>query len=147
MTDQHDPFSDVDDDHGDGGGLAGAGFKRFAGSQSRVDPEGLKVEMCCANCGSGHIVTLEWEELTIAGTNAPGKPPVAPNGWGIDPQQGTLYPTSVICQCGSPLSPHVTPDECRRHVKSALGAAFIGVPQVQGWSQRAESFRNVPQRY
>lgn len=145
MQDQ-DPFADVPDEFGDAGTLGGQAFKRFAGSKRNVQPAGYQVEMCCGTCGDGHVVTLEWKEIVIASTNAPNKAPLAPDQWNVNPAEGSLFPESVRCHCGSNLKPEVTPDECRRTAGTAIARGYVPRELANQWAHEADQFRGAQVR-
>jgi len=127
-----------------GGILSGLGQDDFESVQETIGGEGLQVKMNCRLCGKQHVVTLEWEELFVVGTNGPGVAPLIPTGWQYSENNGACYPAMINCaKCGEDggLCPMVTPQEARDRVNEAVGRGAIPVGAIQMWKQRVSGFR------
>ena len=142
-----DYFEDFERGNKESGGiLSGLGQDDFEEVQESVASDGLQVKMNCRKCGKQHIVTLEWEELYVVGTNGPGVAPLLPTGWQYSENNGRCYPATIHCsKCGEEgaLCPQVTPDEARDRVNDAVGRGAVQMGQIQMWKQRVDQHRGV----
>lgn len=142
-VDYFDDF-DVPGDREGGGIFTGSlGQAEFESVRNFVDPEnGLGNRMSCRNCGKAAIVWIGWEELYIIGTNGPGVAPLLPQGFQYSENNNDVYPTTSKClKCGTPVCPHVTPDEAREHVNAATNAGYIPMGAIHQWQQAAQAHR------
>lgn len=142
-----DPGVDYFDDvlrKDDAGVFGGLGIEDYDGLKEEISPEGLKIRMNCRSCGKEHDVTLEWQELYIAGTNGlPGASLLLPNGWQYSQNNGKLYPANIKCsKCPDGfLCPQITPDEARARVNDALSQNLIDPNLLAQWKQQVTMYR------
>lgn len=142
-VDYFDDYFEAENNPAGAGILKGGALGQYEGVRESMGPDGLQVKMACRKCGKDHMVTLEWEELFVCGTNGPGKPPLFPRGWRYSENNGTMYPSLQCSKCGGEdaLCPHVTPDECRRHVNAAVQRGFIAPQMIEVWKQKVAAHR------
>lgn len=128
---------------GNAGILQSAGLDDYDGVSEKVQPDGVAIEINCRFCNSKRGIVLEWPELYQVGSNVPGAPPLLPPGWRFSQNNGTA---AFIHQCPAcsqreGLAIHMTPEEARRHVTSAVEAGIISKPAVQAWGQQVARLR------
>lgn len=147
-VDYFDEFFEADNNPAGQGILKGGGLGQYENLREAMSPEGLNIKMACRKCGKDHMVTLEWEELFVCGANSPDSGLLLPSGWRYSENNGSLYPELRCSKCGADeaLCPHVTPDECRRHVNAALSRGFIDPRAVQMWKQKIDMYRSGGQQ-
>jgi len=124
-----------------GGVFAGLGIDDYEGVKEQVSPDGLTIRMNCRACNKPREVTLDWKELTIVGSNGPGKSLVMPPGWDYSRNNAKLYPANIPCNCGAALCPQITPDEAKQRVVDAVSQGLVQPAQVQAWVQQVDLYR------
>jgi hypothetical protein len=138
-----DYFDDLNQEGQENPGIfKGGGLSGYEGVSEYLGPEGIEVKMQCRQCGRECIVTLEWEELFVCGSNGPGLSLLLPNGWRYSENNGTMYSANQ-CRCGAKegFCPHVTPDECRRHVQAAIARGLVSRQQALAWKAKVDQYR------
>ena len=129
----------------DAGGIYdGHGLDDYEGMHETVTPQGVRIRMNCRKCGQQHDVTLDWKELYLVGSNGPGKALLKPRGWEYSPNNGSLYPATVLCsKCRDPLCPQVTPDEAQSRVRDAISRNLIPMGEAQLWQNEVAAWRQA----
>lgn len=119
---------------GNAGILNSAGLDDYDSIQEKVIPNGVEVSVNCRLCNSKRGIVMEWPELYQIGSNNPQMPPLIPPGWQFSPNNGSAVFVAACPACGQAgLAVHVTPDEARRKVESAVNAGLIPPQAVQQW--------------
>jgi len=127
----------------DAGVFGGLGIEDYESVTESMSPDGLVIRMNCRNCGKQHDVTLEWSELFVCGTNAPGLPLLKPRGWEYSQNNAKLYPDNIPCsKCGEKLCPQITPDEARQRVNDAVQRGLVPMQAVAGWKHQVDMLRS-----
>ena len=146
-------FDDVIDRSGVGGMgqagvLGGIGLDDYDGVQEKVQQDGVEITINCRFCNSKRGIVLEWPELFQVGMNGPGFPPLLPQGWQFSQNNGTAVFIHRCPGCSQPqgLAVHMTPDEARRHIESAVAAGLVAPQQVAAWRQQIAQLRQQYQR-
>lgn len=142
-------FEDVIDSGGVGGLgnagiLQGMGLDDYDSIREKVQADGLNVEINCRFCNGKRGIVLEWPELYQIGSNAPGAPVLVPRGWQFSPNNGTalFLHRCPACSQQQGLTIHITPDEARRHVSSAVAAGLIPPSQLNQWKAQVAQLRS-----
>lgn len=143
-----DYFDDHLGDNTQAGILEGGGLRDYDGLREKLSPEGVGVEMQCRLCGKRANVTLEWPELFVCGTNGAGQPLLLPKGWQYSDNNSSMFCAIKCNKCGDGYyAPHVTPDEARKYVNSAVSRGFVN-PQVIGqWKAAVDMARQSGAQY
>jgi hypothetical protein len=140
-----DYFDDILENNDKAGILEGGGLDDHDRVREKFTEEGVAVQMNCRMCGQGAVVTLEWMELFIVGTNGAGAPLLLPKGWQYSANNATCY-CQIRCRgrCGGQgyVAPHVTPDEARRHVNAAVNRGMIPPQAIAQWKQGVDMARS-----
>jgi hypothetical protein len=140
-------FDDVLESGGIGGtGNAGilnsAGLDDYDSVKERTLPDGIEVSVNCRMCNSKRGIVLEWPELYQIGSNNPGLPPLIPPGWRFSPNNGSALFVTGCPVCGrNGLAIHITPDEARRKVESAVAAGLVAPQAIQQWRANVARIR------
>ncbi len=129
---------------GHAGILQSAGLDDYDNVAESIQQDGLAVKINCRRCGSSRGITLEWPELYQVGSNVPGTAPLLPKGWQFSRNNGTAVFMHPCPSCSNPngLAIHLTPEEARRHVTSAVDAGLVSKPAVQAWGQAVARLRS-----
>lgn len=137
-----------DDIRGETGGIhESMGLNQYEGLREHVADDGVKVKMDCRFCGGPAVVTVEWNELFIVGSNGPGRPPMLPRSeagaeWHYSPNNHTAYVQLRCGRCGEPgLAAHFSPDEARQQVNGAAQRGMVSPQQIAAWKQRVAAAR------
>lgn len=128
---------------GNAGILASAGLDDYDSVSESVQQDGILIELNCRYCNSKRGIVLEWPEIYQVGANMPGMPPLMPQGWRYSPNNGTAVFIHRCPSCSHPegLAIHMTPDEGRRHVTSAVDAGIIPKQAIAAWGQHVAKLR------
>lgn len=127
---------------GNSGILDSAGLDDYDSVRERILPEGVEVSVNCRLCNSKRGVLFEWPELYQIGSNGPSQPPLIPPGWQFSRNNGTVVFVAGCPACGQPgVALHVTPDEARRKVESAMNAGLLTPAVVQRWREAVARMR------
>jgi hypothetical protein len=119
---------------GNAGILNSAGLDDYDSVREKIQADGVEVSVNCRMCNSKRGIVLEWPELYQIGANNPALPPLIPPGWRFSQNNGSAVFITTCPACGKPgLAIHVTPDEARRKVESAVNAGLIPPHAIQQW--------------
>ena len=101
-------------------------------NESRApDNSGIIYSCNCQQCGAPHQLSVSWLEFIYGGG---GFKPVHPEDhrpWEYARQHGGFHPNVGCLKCGTAILLIITPDECNRHLKSALAAGLVRPDQIQ----------------
>lgn len=109
-----------------GGVLSGEGINDLDAVRIKQVPGGIRAFARCDMCGVNNHLDVSYAELLVCSM---GK---QPQGWRHDPKRGVLLP-DLGCPaggCGRRLRVGFTPDECGRHLSSAVQAGFVSPEQL-----------------
>lgn len=116
----------------DHGILKGAGLADYDSIKETIEKEGVHVVLNCRLCNSKRGIILEWPELYWVGSNGPGMPLLLPQGWALSQNNGTAVLQAQCPRCGKPgLAVHVTPEEARRNIQSAVNSGLLEPRQLE----------------
>jgi hypothetical protein len=119
------------------GSLGGSGAEHHDTVKTKIGAEGVENRLRCDRCGRPLLVTIPWVELIFL---SQGVPP--PNGaWKHEGHNGVFMPNQQAPCCRDDIRLGITPDECTRHIKSAIAAGKITAQAVQSYLQQIQGQR------
>jgi len=120
-----------------GGIHDGRAMDAFEGMSETITPEGLKVKMSCTFCGREHLVTLEWEELYVIGSNMNRPRPILPQKWAYSPNNQSAYVQFRCSTCNNDgIAVHETPAEAQTACHQGRQRGYINDQQIAVWQQK-----------
>lgn len=127
---------------GNAGILDSAGLDDYDNVREKVQEDGVLVSCNCRMCNSKRGIVLEWPELYQIGSNQHGMPPLIPPGWQFSSNNGSVAFIHSCPACGKKgITIHVTPDEARRKIESAVQANIITPQLVSQWRAQVQRIR------
>lgn len=125
-----------------GGILDSQGLRDYEGIETHVEAGGAAVTSNCRKCNKKRKVIIEWPELIILGTNAPGKRPILPRGWQFSQNNLDAFVALRCTACGEDgFNIHMAPTEAQQHVRAGLNSGLIQPQVVQQYTAQAEQAR------
>lgn len=117
----------------DYGSLGGAGIEHHNSVKTKLLQQGLECTLGCDYCGRTLQVTAPWEELICMSQGI--LPPN--NSWKHDGYNGVFLPNAQ-CTCRDDVRLGLTPDECAKHLKSAIAARLVRPQDVNAYIARIQ---------
>jgi hypothetical protein len=137
-----DYFDDVLGNNDQAGILSGGGLEDYDRMLEKISKDGVAIEMNCRLCGKRAVVTLDWFELFVCGTNGAGAPLLLPKGWQYSQNNATMYCAIRCGRCADGYyAPHVNPEEARKYVNAAVSRGMIPAQAVAQWKQSVDMHR------